>query len=386
MKEQRSLSSPRLTGQPMNRARLTLVLVSLLSFSWLAPRTTLAFRVSGGSSTSPTKSWVLQRPIVSAPVETTTVSTGQKHDRQQMGPLSRRRQQQQQHDLVEPRTKIPSWFSTALRSSVQQQAPPPQEPLHPLVLPLLQVAALPQSRHNRQRVQECLTALLDATWSPQEGDRGHKKKKKWLESSSSFRRPLRPGSSSRLVWSTVTAHSWWGALAQQPPSMVLGGPSWQVLNEDGTRVENVVYWKALGNLRMVGQARLSPTSSSSSSFSTMDPNPSSYTVEICGLEFRWGGGRTCPEQVPPRMQSSSSSLSSSPSQRWSVLDLSSSDSTLGPNAVGELQVLYHDGLVRITRDVRLKNTYIHIQEPVPPALQKALFSPSSSSNSLESMN
>ena len=233
---------------------------------------------------------------------------------------------------------------------------------HAIVLPLLLAAAQPQSTSNRQVVETWIDQVTrkacdcDAT-----------KNEKGL------RRPLTPGTCSRLVWSTVTSNSLLGTMFQKRPSNVLGGPSWQVLSCDMTRVENIVYWTHWNHLCMVGLARLLPLS--------LDGGSSQgYGVEICGLEFRWGAGGHCPEQQQQQSLPKQQQQQHKPSllqqhtnndddnhdtkrhghTSWQVFALDESQ-TLG-NGVGELQVLYNDGVVRITRDVMLQNTYIHVQE------------------------
>ena len=48
------------------------------------------------------------------------------------------------------------------------------------------------------------------------------------------------------------------------------------------------------------------------------------------------------------------------------------DDEVFSNGIGELEVLYNDGLVRIVRDSLQDNTYIHVREPVPMFLEEFL--------------
>ncbi|KAL7560563.1 hypothetical protein ACA910_001430 [Epithemia clementina (nom. ined.)] len=259
---------------------------------------------------------------------------------------------------------------------------------HPMVLPLLESAAQPQSLKNRRTVEGWIGHVVQQAM---DNPSRMQQQQGWIA----------PGSY-RMVWSTVTANSLLGTWFHQRPCNVLGGPSWQVVSPD--RSENVVYWKGW-DLRMVGLARWYDLPASSPSLDENDDNDNSqsrpttnYGVEICGLEFRWGGAGGCPEQYPPQptvvpppttnlegtpntrstktqppqppqqqQQQQQKATSSQNRKSWQVLALDE-NTTLG-NGVGELQVLYNDGVVRITRDVLRNNTYIHVREPLPPELQ-----------------
>jgi hypothetical protein len=78
-----------------------------------------------------------------------------------------------------------------------------------------------------------------------------------------LRQKVKAGAAYRTVWSSVTASSPIGEILKQRPCSVLGGDSWQIVSEDTSKVENLVYWP-IGpdiSLRMAGLADIFPISS-----------------------------------------------------------------------------------------------------------------------------
>lgn len=210
-----------------------------------------------------------------------------------------------------------------------------------IVLPLLQAASMRQSITNRIKVERIIDELIPVA----------------LENPQTMRKPILSGSY-RTVWSTVTGDNFVGVLLNHPPSNILGGPSWQVI--DGTKGTNIVYWKEF-DLRMAGLASLSP----------LDGNDG-YDLQIRGLEFRWGADG-CPEQhQQTNNNSKKNSKDSDNGKAWNVFSLPE-EKQLG-NGVGTLELLYNDGVVRVTRDALRDNTYIHMREPLSLDYQK-MFSP-----------
>merc|ERR1712232_236102 len=127
---------------------------------------------------------------------------------------------------------------------------------------------------------------------------------------------------------------------------------------DGTKGTNIVYWKEF-DLRMAGLASLSPLNDNDG-----------YDLQIRGLEFRWGASG-CPEQTIHSSNKSEDSSNNS-GEVWNVFNLPE-EKQLG-NGVGTLELLYNDGVVRVTRDALRDNAYIHIREPLSLEYQK-MFSP-----------
>jgi hypothetical protein len=84
----------------------------------------------------------------------------------------------------------------------------------------------------------------------------------------------------RTLWSSVTSDSFVGTVLKLPPSNILGGQAWQIISNDLKEAENVVYWKRLGNTRMIGLASTRPT--------TLSKDQPGYDLIVKGLEFRWG--------------------------------------------------------------------------------------------------
>lgn len=208
------------------------------------------------------------------------------------------------------------------------------------VLPLLEAASKKQSITNRIEVERLIDELTELS----------------SRNKGALRRPMQDGSY-RTAWSTVTADNFFGFLLNNSPANILGGPSWQILSNDRKHATNIVYWKGL-DIRMAGLARLSPLQG--------DKAGDGYDLQISGLEFRWGTG-SCPEQYGGGSSSSSSSDTGG-GKSWTLLELPE-DKTLG-NGVGTLDLLYNDGVVRITKDDAQKNTYVHIREPLGHDLEQ----------------
>lgn len=206
--------------------------------------------------------------------------------------------------------------------------------LNKAILPLLGAASKTQSITNRIHVERLINELTETA----------------LQNKATMCKPIQPGSY-RTVWSTVTADNFFGFLLNNKPSNVLGGPSWQIVSDDMKKGTNIVYWKDF-DIRMAGLSRLSP----------LKKGGGGYGLTISGLEFRWGAGG-CPEK-----EGSSSNVGKS----WKLFELPE-DATL-QNGVGTLELLYNDGVVRITRDDVQDNTYIHIKEPLGGEFEK-MFSP-----------
>lgn len=218
---------------------------------------------------------------------------------------------------------------TKASSSLSPKPPSPNK----IALPLLQAASKSQSVTNRIRVEELVEELTKAA-----------SQRPFL-----LRKPIESGSY-RTVWSTVTSDNFFGFLMNNPPSNVLGGPSWQVVSEDMREGTNIVYWKDL-DIRMAGLARLSP----------LPGGVAGYSLQISGLEFRWGAGG-CPEKENRKTSKAVDT------KVWRVFELPEEE-TLG-NGVGTLELLYNDGAVRITKDNVQQNTYIHVKEPIGLDLER----------------
>ena len=198
-------------------------------------------------------------------------------------------------------------------------------------LELLEAASQPQSSKNRRIVEDLMASMEIAA-----------KKKP-----ASLKKPIAPGNY-RTVWSTVTADSFFGSILRRKPSCVLGGPSWQLISKQMLTSENIVYWPFL-DVRMAGLARLSPLEKNGGK------NSKGYCLQISGLEFRWGADG-CPER-----EDMLGAPSTTAGSRLRVFELDQ-DKTLS-NGVGELELLFNDGAVRVTRDNIQKNTYVHLKEP-----------------------
>lgn len=175
-----------------------------------------------------------------------------------------------------------------------------------------------------------------------------------------YKKPVTPGAY-RTAWSTVTSDTLFGQILRQTPSTVLGGPSWQVISSDRTKSENVVYWPNLG-LRMAGLASLSPIAQNA------PKKRVGYELTIKGLEFRWGSTEN--DGLPEQLGLLGAQQSNDRQSVWEVVKLK--DDEVLSNGLGELEVLYNDGLVRIVRDSLQDNTYIHVREPVPISLEAFL--------------
>jgi len=222
--------------------------------------------------------------------------------------------------------------------TIEQSITPTKTKPNPVVLPLLEAASRTQSILNRIRVEQILEEELIPIA---------------LKNTITMQKPIQSGSY-RTVWSTVTGDNFVGVLLNHPPSNILGGPSWQIV--DGTQGTNIVYWKNF-DLRMAGLASLSP----------LQNKNDGYDLQIRGLEFRWGAGG-CPEQQTNYVRNRDVDIGNV----WNVFTLPE-DKKLG-NGVGTLELLYNDGVVRVTRDALRDNTYIHIREPLSAEFEK-MFSP-----------
>jgi hypothetical protein len=166
----------------------------------------------------------------------------------------------------------------------------------------------------------------------------------------------RVGAAYRTVWSTVTACTLPGQLKRETPAAVLGGDSWQVISADGKKAINMVYWPLLGKvgLRMIGFADLAPLPGK---------GQVGYALAIKGLEFRWGPRGLVPEVDDLCSKGGKADLGSrGDDQVWRLFLLK--DGQTLDNGVGTLEILYNDGLVRVSRDNVQKNTYVHVREPL----------------------
>lgn len=186
-----------------------------------------------------------------------------------------------------------------------------------------------QSRQNQKKVEDLITKLAD---------KANKDKKK-------LKQNVKAGTAYRTIWSTVTAGTIIGQVLRQKPAAVLGGDSWQIISKDGEKAENIVYWPFFGDkgIRMIGLADLRP----------LPQGQIGYTLIIKGLEFRVGMKNNIPEV-------DGTDAGSDKSFTLFVLE----DGKELENGKGTLEVLYFDGVVRISRDTVQMNTYIHIREPI----------------------
>lgn len=200
----------------------------------------------------------------------------------------------------------------------------------------------PQSRKSRQKVEQVIDELNGvANANP-----------------AVFKKPVTPGAY-RTVWSTVTSDTLIGQLLGQKASVVLGGPSWQVISPDRSKSENIVYWPVL-NLRMVGLASLSPLQQNY----PKGTKSQGYELSIRGLEFRWGSEENngLPEQL--------GLLGDQQNHQGRLEVIKLKDDEMFSNGRGELKVLYNDGLVRVVHDSTQDNSYVHVKEPVPSCLHQ----------------
>lgn len=199
---------------------------------------------------------------------------------------------------------------------------------------LLQACQAVQSPASRRIVEEFILRLYEKTAQKQ---------------NENLRQKVKPGAY-RTIWSSVTSDTIPGLLLRQAPNSVLGGDSWQLISKDGRKAENIVYW-SLGkwlSVRMVGLANLQPLVGSNG-----------YELVIKGLEFRWG-----PRGYLPEVYSEPSQGASGGAKINSARVLYLEDGKELSNGRGTLDVLYFDGLLRISRDSIQKNTYVHILEPL----------------------
>lgn len=223
--------------------------------------------------------------------------------------------------------------------------------LLPEVKTLVSILNTPQSAKSKERVESLITIL--------EG--------KADNNPNMYRKQIKQGNSYRTLWSSVTSSSLLGQILEQKPSVVLNGPSWQTISADGQSSENIVQWKLGGlSIRMIGLASLAPLKSKVG-----------YELVIRGLEFRVNKAR-----VKTKIDSSEPTENTIIKQQMEIPerfakmgeDARVMDSyILGPfllkedealrNGIGTLEVLYNDGLVRITEDKIQRNKYIHALEP-----------------------
>ena len=216
---------------------------------------------------------------------------------------------------------------------------------------LIEVLNMPQSLKSRREVEELITVLSA----------------KAIKSPSMYRKQIERGKSYRTLWSSVTSSSILGQLLGQKPSVVLNGPSWQTISSDGKSSENIVQWR-LGDfsVRMVGMASLTPLQ-----------KKTGYGLVIRGLEFRVAKGMEMTDKANKRMNKMKQEVMKTEiPERFALMgdEAKASDAyLLGSfqlkedealrNGVGTLEVLYNDGLVRITEDKVQNNRYIHVLEP-----------------------
>ena len=217
------------------------------------------------------------------------------------------------------------------------------KPLSAPLINLIEEVSRVQSSHSRKRVETAIQELTQIADSRP----------------AAFKKPVAPGAY-RTVWSTVTSDSFFGQILRQTPSNVLGGPSWQLISPCRTKSENIVYWPKIG-LRMAGLADLSLLQQTNKA---SNKKRTGYALTIKGLEFRWASDEN--NGLPEQLGIMGEQQRSSGQSIWEVIKLK--DDEILSNGVGELQVLYNDGLVRIVLDSIQDNTYIHIKEPIPGSL------------------
>ena len=209
---------------------------------------------------------------------------------------------------------------------------------------LLQACQAVQSPTSQRKVEECIGRLQEKAAQKQNAN---------------LRQKVKRGVAYRTIWSTVTASTLAGQALRQAPNKILGGDSWQLISEDGSKAENIVYW-TIGNLlsvRMAGLADLKPLVASNA-----------YELVIRGLEFRWGKPGYLPEVYAERCRSilqQAKSINKS-SARLFYLD----DGKVLDNGRGTLDILYFDGQLRISRDSVQENTYVHLMEPLSSPFAK----------------
>ncbi len=157
----------------------------------------------------------------------------------------------------------------------------------------------------------------------------------------------------------MTSDTLIGKMLGQRPSTVLGGKSWQTISDSGKQTENVVYWDVpfsdLG-LRMVGIADLEPLASS---------EKKGYNLFIRGLEFRVGRKNVIPEREGQVGRKPTDTAVLRP------LFIADDDKTFS-NGAGTLEVIYNDGIIRVTEDTMQKNFYVHAVEPYGDAILSSI--------------
>ena len=197
---------------------------------------------------------------------------------------------------------------------------------------LLRSIGMVQSRESRKTVEALVSELaLTASKHP-----------------NVFLKDIKVGRAYRTVWSTVTSDTLAGFLLKQKPSNILGGDSWQVIDQSGMKGENIVYWR-IGNLgiRMVGLSDLKPLGSKKG-----------YELIIRGLSFRWKLMNK--DEIIP--ESNGLMGADAEMQSGHVRLFYLQDHQLLSSGQGTLEVLYNDGDMRITCDSQRSNVYVHIAE------------------------
>jgi len=189
-----------------------------------------------------------------------------------------------------------------------------------------------QSRESRKEVEELVSQLsLKATKYPNR-----------------LLNDIKIGRAYRTVWSTVTSDTFAGFLLKQNPSRILGGDSWQVIDQNGLKGENVVYWRIANlGIRMVGLSDLNPLGSKKG-----------YELIIRGLSFRWKFMDN--DEIVPESKGLMGAEAELQSGHVHLFYLQ--DHQLLSSGQGSLEVLYNDGDMRITSDSKRSNVYVHIAE------------------------
>lgn len=133
---------------------------------------------------------------------------------------------------------------------------------HSAVQSLISLSVRPQSKENRKLVESQIHVVSELA--------NHK--------TAQYKKSSIAGAW-RTVWTTVTSDNVIGNILRNKPSNILGGESWQVVDSDERRAENIVFWEAF-DLRMAGLAAIQTFSDTNGT--------KGYILSINGLQFRWG--------------------------------------------------------------------------------------------------
>mmetsp|Transcript_31219 Transcript_31219/g.42947 ORF Transcript_31219/g.42947 Transcript_31219/m.42947 type:complete len:112 (-) Transcript_31219:93-428(-) len=93
-----------------------------------------------------------------------------------------------------------------------------------------------------------------------------------------------------------------------------------------------------------------------------------YSIYITGLAFRWFNASSNAVRIPEAngLIGPSAVQPEQGGREYTLLRLPEDKSLR--NGVGELQVLYNDGEVRITKDLKQQLSYIHVREEIMSSL------------------